>query len=121
VVTEVVRPEPDAFVRHADSRSVRAELQRVVDLLLEEYRGVVPAGSVIRCVARCTEIATRTGVPRPALAPAVERMARATLDGRSQAGPPSLHSLEPWPRGDLGVGQIPAQPAGPRDESCVSG
>ncbi len=116
-----VRPGGDASVRGAGPRSARAELQRVVDLLLEEYRDAVPAGSVIRCVARCTEIATRSGVPRPALASAVERLARATLDGRAVAGPQSLPSLDAWPPNDLASSPIPAQPSAPKDQSCVSG
>jgi hypothetical protein len=117
----VVRPSGDASVQGSGPRSVRAELQSVVDLLLAEYRDAMPAGSVIRCVARCTEIATRSGVPRPALAPTVERLARATLDGRSQAGPPSWPGLDAWPPGEPGSSRIPAQPPGTRDESCVSG
>jgi hypothetical protein len=117
----VVRPSGDGSAQGAGPRSVRAELQAVVDLLLEEYRDAIPAGSVIRCVARCTEIATRSGVPRPALAPAVERLARATLDGRYQAGPPSLPDLDTWPPGDLGRGRIPAPSTGTRGEPCVSG
>ena len=62
--------------------AVRDGLQDVVDRLCAEYATSVAAGSVIRCVARCTEVASRSGVPRAHLPEAVEQMARATLDDR---------------------------------------
>ena len=99
---------------------MRDELQDVVDALIAEYRTQASAGSVIRCVARCTEIATRSGVPTHALAAAVDRMARATLDARSGTG-------LPIPRGPgfglpdaTGGARAPEQQPVARDEPCAS-
>lgn len=66
---------------HPD-RHLRDRLQDVVDRLCVEYGTDVTAGSVIRCVARCTAAAVRSEVPRSTLPETVERMARAALDGR---------------------------------------
>lgn len=120
-VSMVAEPRRDAGRRDGDRRSVRAELQDVVDRLIEDYRDDVPAGSVIRCVARCTEIATRYGVPKPALASVVERLARATLDARSRSGLPTHPHGEAWLPTQLRLDPPPIHQLETTDEPCTSG
>ncbi len=75
----------------AVSRStVRDQLQDVVGRLVAEFSDGVPAGGVIRCVARCTEIATKSEVPASGLSEVVERMARSVLNDRIGEGSPRL-------------------------------
>lgn len=121
MVTTVGQPRGELSSGDDARRSVRAELQGVVDRLIEDYRGEIPAGSVIRCVARCTEIATRYGVPKPALATVVERLARSTLDARSRSGPAIPPQLEVWLPRELVLDRIADQHAGTTDEPCTSG
>lgn len=49
----------------------------LVERLVTEYEGVVPAGTVMRCVARCRDEVD--GVAPAQRVPAVERLARAAL------------------------------------------
>lgn len=117
----VAQPQGEASAGGDARRSVRAELQSVVDRLIEDYRGEIPAGSVIRCVARCTEIATRYGVPKPALAGVVERLARSTLDARSRSGPPIPQQLEVWLPREIVLESIADRNVETTDEPCTSG
>lgn len=120
MVTIIVPSGTGAEPQVPGRRSVRDELQGVVDALIAEYRAEVTAGSVIRCVARCTEIATRAGVPRPALAAAVERMARAALDARSGTGLPLPRGPDVDLRNESGPGRAAEQLLATRDEPCAS-
>jgi hypothetical protein len=52
----------------------------MTESLIAHYSGVIPAGSVMRCVARCQEHLLRAGV-RDGLVAAVEASARRRLDG----------------------------------------
>jgi len=68
--------------RRLSPREVRDQLQPVMDRLIAEYPHT-PAGSVVRCVARCSNLATRPPAGSNDIGPAVERMARMILDARS--------------------------------------
>lgn len=59
-------------------RAARAELNAVVDALIEEFDGLLPAGVVIGQVARSREHLLGLGV-RSGLAAATEAMARVRL------------------------------------------
>jgi hypothetical protein len=50
-----------------------------INRLVDDYRGYVPAATVIRCAVRCRDELLRAGV-RAGLAAAVEAMARLRLD-----------------------------------------
>ncbi len=114
----VTQPGDEVTDGETARRSVRAELQDVVDRLIEDYRDQIPAGSIIRCVARCTETATRSGVPRPALATVVERLARARLDARSRTGSPVPRQIDLRTLDGSAPDRIPDQPLGATDEPC---
>jgi hypothetical protein len=58
--------------------ATRQELIDVTSSLIAEFAGLVPPGSVIRCVARAREQLLRSGV-RAGLAVATESMARLRL------------------------------------------
>ena len=66
--------------------AVRDQLQTVVSELIDDYSEDLAAGSVIRCVARCTDAVTRSQVPRAEMAGAVDRLARTLLDARVCTG-----------------------------------
>jgi hypothetical protein len=65
---------------------VRDQLQTVVTRLIDDYSQDLAAGSVIRCVARCTDAVARAQVPRVEMSDAVERLARTLLDARVCTG-----------------------------------
>jgi hypothetical protein len=58
----------------------RQEIREVTRSLVAEFAGLVPAGTVIRCVARAWEQLLRSGV-RAGLAAAAESSARLRLSG----------------------------------------
>ncbi len=64
-----------------DVRAVRQELLEVTERLVREH-DEVPAGSVIRCVARCRDELLALGL-RAGLVEAVEAMARRRLRDRT--------------------------------------
>lgn len=65
--------------RAVEARSTaRQELREVTNTLIAEYSGRLPAGTVIRCVARAREQLLRSGV-RAGLPVAVEFSARIRL------------------------------------------
>lgn len=71
----------------SDERSRgRAEVTEVATRLVSEYSGLVPAGEVLACVARCQEELRRAGVTS-ALAAAIDLMAHRNLDRRIPAHP----------------------------------
>ena len=65
-------------------RATRDELDEVTSSLIAEFAGQVPAGTVIRCLARSREHLLRTGV-RAGLAAAAEASARLRLSGMRPA------------------------------------
>ncbi|CAB5026827.1 MAG: hypothetical protein F2911_02995 [Actinobacteria bacterium] len=77
-------PQDLSTGRPASPREVRAQLQPVMDRLIADYPHL-PAGSVVRCVARCSNLATRPPSGSSDIGPAVERLARLILDARSGA------------------------------------
>lgn len=50
----------------------------MAERLIDEFAGVVPAGSVLRCVFRCRQRLSRSGV-RHGLVPATEAAVRVSL------------------------------------------
>lgn len=70
----------------AARRVARDQLQGVTDRLIEDYRGMVAVGSIVRCVARSTERVVRDGATALDLAPRVEGLARSRLEGRLSTG-----------------------------------
>ena len=62
----------------------RAAMVAMTERIIADYAGGIPAGSVMRTVARCEEALLRTGV-RHGLVPAAEAMARVELAGRISA------------------------------------
>lgn len=64
--------------------ATRADFQDVTDSLIAEYAGRLPAGTVIRAVARAREQMLSAGV-RSGLAIAAEAMARLRLSERLPA------------------------------------
>lgn len=62
----------------------RAAMMSMTERLVAEFSGQVPAGSVIRTVARCQARLYDTGV-RQGLVDATEAMARQQLSGRIPA------------------------------------
>ncbi|MET0915622.1 MAG: hypothetical protein ABWY81_05430 [Jiangellaceae bacterium] len=75
-------------------RSTRDDLMQLSESLAEEFSGRVPAGRVIRCVARAREGLLAAGV-RAGLVVAVESMTRAWL---AQPAPMNIGVASP-PRG----------------------
>lgn len=63
-----------------DVQAVRKDLLDLTERLVAEHSSL-PAGSVIRCVARCKEELVGAGV-RSGLVDAVDAMARQRLSGR---------------------------------------
>jgi hypothetical protein len=59
-------------------RSANDSYTALTSRLVSEYRGILPPGTVMRCVARCREQLRRAGV-RAGLEHAVEAMARYRL------------------------------------------
>lgn len=57
----------------------KTALLHVVERLTQEYEGVVPAGSVMRCVAGCVDDLQGSGLDG-GLPEAVERLARVRLE-----------------------------------------
>lgn len=57
----------------------REELLAMTERLVAEYAGMVPAGSVMRTVARCHVDARRSGGLRDDVVGVVEQVARARL------------------------------------------
>jgi hypothetical protein len=53
-----------------------------VDALIQEFTPDLPAGSVVRCVARCTRAVAMSSTPAAAVAPEVEQLARRRLEAR---------------------------------------
>ena len=64
--------------------ATREDLQEVTSSLIAEFAGRLPAGTVIRCVARAREQLLGTGI-RSGLAVAAESMARLRLSERLPA------------------------------------
>jgi hypothetical protein len=73
--------EPDANSRVESRWATVQEVREVTTSLLAEVAGLLPAGTVIRCVARAREQLLGAGV-RAGLAVAVESMARLRLAER---------------------------------------
>lgn len=61
----------------AERIQVRTELLSLTERLVDEYAGLVPAGSVMRLVARCHDRTRRSGAADLAL---VEALTRRHLD-----------------------------------------
>jgi len=66
-------------------RESREDLLHVTHALIEEFDGVLPAGTVIRQITRAREHLIGAGV-RHGLVPAAEAMARFRLNGLVPAG-----------------------------------
>ena len=69
---------------HEARQARRAELRKLTDELIAEFSGTVPAGTVMRVVARVREELQRCGV-RVDLAAATEAAARSQLIGHRPA------------------------------------
>ena len=87
----VPQPRPRYWMTMSSIMELRPRHRRLGDLsgpLLVEFRGVLPAGTVLRCVAGCRSQLRRAGV-RAGLDVAVEAMARHRLraldEGRAAA------------------------------------
>ena len=61
-------------------RRQRDDLLALSEQLVAEYAGIIPAGSVMRTVARCHQTQLRRPVVADDLVGAVERAARAHLE-----------------------------------------
>ena len=59
-------------------RAVREDMVAMTERLVAEHEGLIPAGSVIRCVARCQDRLLRAGL-RHSIVAATEVAARARL------------------------------------------
>ena len=62
----------------AERHRLRNDLLRMTERLIADYAGIIPAGSVMRTVARCHSQMRRLGV-RDELVPVVEQAARTRL------------------------------------------
>lgn len=67
-------------------RETRAQLQDVVVRLLAEYGEFLPAGSIVRCVARTAESCARTPVEGHRMPARVEHLSRLRIESRLRDG-----------------------------------
>jgi hypothetical protein len=74
-----------------DVRIAHDELASMTEHLIGEYEDVVPAGSVIRLVARTVQGLRQDGVPPVQLARRAEPLVREQLDGRVAGAPGAGH------------------------------